>query len=168
MSKQAVYGIIALIVLIIIGGVVYMQSQDASQEAADTEITETEQTESTTDANADAITPNQTATDEGRFSDESDVMDEEAAVHEISFSGTAYSPAQITIKNGDIVVFKNNSTKDFWPASARHPDHLEYPEFDAKQAIAPGGTFQFKFTKTGAWGFHDHLTPTAFGRIAVE
>lgn len=112
MSKQAVYGIIALIALIIIGGVVYMQSQNANQEAAETETTLTEETETNTDANADAVTPNETTTDQGRQSDESDIMGE-AAVHEISFNGTAYSPAQITIKNGDIVVFKNNSTKDF-------------------------------------------------------
>lgn len=167
MNKQAVYGAIALIALIIIGGVVYMQSQNSTEEAT-TETTQTQQTESVDNTAPEAITPvDDTSTDNGQFSDESDVMGE-ATVHEITFSGTAYSPAQLTIKNGDIVVFKNNSTKDFWPASAMHPDHLIYPEFDADKGIAPGGNFQFKFTKTGAWGFHDHLTPSAFGKITVE
>ncbi len=165
MSKQAVYGIVAVIALLIIGGVVYMQSGSNSQEASNNTESTMSQQEAVTEP--DPVTPQENTMTEGQFSGESDVMGE-VAVYEISFNGTAYSPAQITIKNGDIVVFKNNSDKDFWPASAMHPDHLIYPEFDADKGIAPGGTYEFKFTKTGAWGFHDHLTPSAFGRITVE
>lgn len=156
------YGIIALIALIIIGAVVVMQSRTTGEQAAETDTAINQEQEATT---SEPVTEQPVA--DGQFSDESDVMGE-VVVHEISFNGTAYSPAQITIKNGDIVVFKNNSDKDFWPASAMHPDHLIYPEFDADKGIAPGGTYEFKFTKTGAWGFHDHLTPSAFGRITVE
>lgn len=172
MSKQAIYGFLALIVLVIIGGVVYIQSQNQTQEASQTDTAITENTETTLDNTTESSLPTDSTTeptsDQGRFSDEGDLMSPDVAVVEIAFSGTAYSPATVTIKNGDIVVFKNNSDKDFWPASASHPDHLIYPEFDAKQGIAPGKTYQFKFTKVGEWGFHDHLTPSAFGKITVE
>lgn len=164
MSKQAVYGIVALIALIIIGGVVYMQSRPTTEEASETDSAMMQDEVMTED---DKMISEEDPMSEGQFSDENSMMGE-VTVHEISFNGTAYSPAQVTIKNGDIVVFKNDSDKDFWPASAMHPDHLIYPEFDADKGIAPGGKYEFKFTKTGAWGFHDHLTPTAFGRITVE
>lgn len=170
MNKQVVYGIIALIVLIIIGGVIYMQSQDSNKEASEQESAMTQEEAKMDDSKKSdeaVVSDNSKMEDKGQYSGESDIMGE-VAVHEIGFNGTAFSPSQLTIKNGDIVVFKNNSDKDFWPASAMHPDHLIYPEFDAKKGIAPGGTYEFKFTKTGSWGFHDHLTPSAFGKITVE
>lgn len=167
------YGLVALIILVIIGGVVYMQSQTNNQAASQTESTNSQTSESNLDSNPVTSLPvdsssNPPVTDQGQFSSEDDIMAPDVAVHEISFSGTAFSPATLTIKKGDIVVFRNNSDKDFWPASAMHPDHLLYPEFDAKQALAPGSKYEFKFLKVGAWGFHDHLTPTAFGKITVQ
>lgn len=171
MSKQAMYGLAALIVLVIIGGVIYMQSQNKNEEASETNSATLQNDEATLNNNTESTLPTDStppATDQGQFSGEDDIMSPDVAVHEITFSGTAFSPSTLTIKNGDIVVFKNNSDKDFWPASAPHPSHTNYPEFDAKAAIAPGKTFQFKFTKVGAWGFHDHLTPSAFGKITVE
>jgi hypothetical protein len=41
-------------------------------------------------------------------------------------------------------------------------------EFDAKAAIAPGKSFDFKFTKLGTWKFHDHLSPSSTGSIIVS
>lgn len=170
MSKPAIFGLVAVAAVVIIGGVMYMQSQNESQEAAQTQTTQSESTESTPDSTVEETTPTDPAssTDDGQYSGEDDIMSPEVTTHEITFSGTSYSPSTLTIKNGDVVVFKNNSDKNFWPASANHPTHTLYPEFDAKQGIAPGATYQFKFTKVGAWGFHDHLTPSAYGKITVE
>ncbi|HAG27674.1 TPA: hypothetical protein DCG61_02750 [Patescibacteria group bacterium] len=177
MSKQAMYGIIALVVLLIVGGIIYAQSNNSTTDEANTTESQLQQdTESDTNNGSDLLPvdgePSTPATPgaqmEGRFSGEGDIMAPDVTVHEINFSGSAFSPSNLTIKNGDIVVFKNNSNKDFWPASAPHPQHTDYPEFDSKQGLAPGETFQFKFTKTGSWGFHDHITLSAFGRIIVE
>jgi len=174
MSKQGLFGIIAVIVLLIVAGIVYANSRDNQQDPASNGALMQEEFNSDTNDiellpidQSPATAPSGQSAD-GRFSGEDDIMAPDVAVHEISFSGTAFSPANLTIKNGDIVVFKNNSNKNFWPASAPHPQHTDYPEFDAKKEIAPGGLYQFKFTKTGAWGFHDHRTPTAFGRITVQ
>lgn len=89
-------------------------------------------------------------------------------VHEIVYDGTKFTPSRLEIKVNDYVFFKNSSQVDFWPASASHPDHSEYPEFDAKKAIAPGKTFKFQFAKVGNWGFHDHLNPEAIGLVEVK
>lgn len=88
-------------------------------------------------------------------------------IHEISMTDTGYSPSTLTIKNGDTVKFTNNGTKANWPASAPHPTHTDYPEFDPKQEIAVGQSWSFTFTKTGTWRFHDHLNATRFGSITV-
>lgn len=174
MNKKVIYGVIALIVLLIVAGVIYTQSnqQINQQESLTPEdnsemLTEEVSNFPVTSEEPEMVTP-QTNQSSGRFSGEDDIMAPDIIVHEVSFSGSAFSPANLTIKNGDIVVFKNNSSKDFWPASAPHPQHTDYPEFDPKKRIAPGGTYEFKFTKTGAWGFHDHITPSAFGKITVQ
>ncbi len=89
-------------------------------------------------------------------------------VVEVLYDGKNFSPVNIDIKVNDYVFFKNNSSVDFWPASANHPTHSLYPEFDAKKAIAPGKTFKFQFTKAGSWDDHDHLNPEAMGVVNVK
>lgn len=89
-------------------------------------------------------------------------------VSEIDFNGTSFSPSSVNIKVGDYVIFKNNSQTGVWPASNPHPVHTDYPGFDAKAPIAPGGKYQFQFTKVGSWGFHDHLSPSIKGVVNVN
>lgn len=113
----------------------------------------------------------QTKTDlgQGTFSDgsEMDAPPSDILVTEVSFDGKAFSPQTLNIKVGDIVIFKNNSSESFWPASSPHPEHTDYPEFDSKAPILSGGKWQFTFTKPGNWKYHDHLNLSAFGIINV-
>lgn len=100
----------------------------------------------------------------------------EAQTKEIVFTDSGFSPSVLAIKSGTTVVFKNNGSKDFWPASAKHPTHDVYPIkggcvgsiFDACKAIAPGGKWEFKFDVSGSWAYHDHLHPTFFGKVNVQ
>ena len=101
---------------------------------------------------------------------------------QITYTDQGYSPASINIKKGDTVVWKNQSSKDMWPASALHPTHTVYPGsgiskcntaeqpaiFDACASINPGSSWSFKFLQAGSWKFHDHLSTTNFGTINVE
>lgn len=105
---------------------------------------------------------------ETHFSDESDAGDEhDILVVEVSYDGKLFTPPLVNIRVGDIVFFKNESDKPFWPASGPHPDHNAYPAFDSKQAVNPGDTFQFAFTKAGKWTYHDHLNDSSTGTISV-
>jgi plastocyanin len=88
-------------------------------------------------------------------------------VVQVNFDGTSFSPKTQEIKAGDVVIFKNNSTKDFYPVVDQGLI-ADYPEFDAKAAISPGGKFQFKFEKAGTWNFYDRLDPSATGTIKVS
>ena len=107
------------------------------------------------------------ATD-GKFSDEADIGAPDIQVEEITYDGKSYQPAHLSIKAGDIVIFRNKSAVSFWPASSPHPQHSDYPELDPKKPIPAGQTFEFKFTKVGTWKFHDHLNPSAWGSVVVE
>lgn len=86
----------------------------------------------------------------------------------VTFSGSSFSPSSLEVKVGDTVTFVNNSSLGMWVASAPHPTHTDYPEFDAKQVYNPGEVYAFTFTKAGNWKFHNHLNPTYFGVIVVK
>ncbi len=79
-----------------------------------------------------------------------------------------YEPQNLTIKVGDTVVFKNESSEYHWPASDLHPTHGAYPAFDPRTPIAPGEEWSFRFTQAGAWSYHDHLRANLTGVIIAE
>lgn len=171
MNTKALYAAIAVIALLIVGLFVYNQSQNSNtdelsnqEQLTNTNTQQPSNENSNTSANANTSANSNTT---GRFSDETDVIGEGKVVP-VSYDGAKFIPSQLTINSGDTVVFKNDSTKSFWPASGPHPTHTLYPEFDAKRAIAPGGTFSFTFLKVGTWPFHDHLNSTVSGSITVK
>ena len=86
----------------------------------------------------------------------------------VTYTDSGFSPSTLTIKAGDTVVFKNESSSAFWPASAVHPTHELYPEFDAKAAISLGSTYSFTFNRVGTWKYHNHLNASHTGTIVVE
>lgn len=86
----------------------------------------------------------------------------------VSYSGSAFAPASVEVKVGDTVTFVNNGTAGMWVASAPHPTHTDYPEFDAKKEYTPGESYQFTFTKAGTWKYHNHKNPSAFGTVVVK
>jgi plastocyanin len=93
-----------------------------------------------------------------------------------------YSPRTLTVKKGETVTFKNQSSRSMWPASDVHPTHRVYsgtsldehcPDttgtaFDACKRFLPGQSWSFIFNKTGTWKYHDHINPDATGMIVVE
>jgi len=86
----------------------------------------------------------------------------------VTYSDSGFSPAAITVKAGNTVIFKNQSSRNMWVASDPHPIHTDYPEFDAKKGIAMGESYSFTFTKTGTWKYHNHLKSSDTGTVIVE
>lgn len=89
------------------------------------------------------------------------------STHSIVLTKEGFEPNEITISQGDRVVFTTTSERDFWPASDLHPTHQIYPEFDPKQPIAKDKSWSFVFNKPGQWKYHDHLFSTRRGIINV-
>lgn len=79
-----------------------------------------------------------------------------------------FTPDPVKIKRNEAVTWKNNTDRFIWPASAIHPTHQIYPEFDARKGIAPSEEYSFTFGKPGIWKYHDHLKPTTFGTVEVS
>lgn len=99
----------------------------------------------------------------------------------VTYSDAGFSPKSVSVTVGTKVIFVNQSTKNMWVASAKHPDHTAYsgtslsqhcPDasnsaFDECTADAPGKTYSFIFNKEGEWKYHDHIDATKFGTIVV-
>lgn len=100
----------------------------------------------------------------------------------VTYTNKGYSPSILYAKVGATIAFKNESSEAAWTASDIHPSHTRYggtsltdhcPDitktaFDACAGIQPGNSWQFTFTKKGAWNYHDHLAPWNTGTIVVE
>src|SRR3989344_5700178 len=48
----------------------------------------------------------------------------------ITYTDSGYTPNLITIKRGETVIWKNESSNPMWTASAMHPTHKVYPGTD--------------------------------------
>jgi plastocyanin len=86
----------------------------------------------------------------------------------VEITDDGFEPSTLTVSSGDTVTFENSSSDDSWPASDVHPTHQLYPGFDAEKPLLPGDSYEFTFTKTGSWGYHNHLEPDVTGTIVVE
>ncbi len=86
----------------------------------------------------------------------------------VKLTTTGFLPSKLTVTLGDTVEWINESSKDMWVASAPHPSHTDYPEFDQLKGVPNGGLYSFTFTKPGIWKYHNHLNPSIFGSIEVK
>ena len=95
----------------------------------------------------------------------------------ITYTDDGFSPADISITQGQRVRFLNDSKESTWPASGVHPTHSLYPEkessdclgssFDACTSLTRGEFYDFTFYYPGTWTFHDHVHAYNTGSITV-
>ncbi len=86
----------------------------------------------------------------------------------VQYTDTGFQPSFLSVRVGDTVKFRNQSSLGMWVASNPHPTHGEYPEFDQRTSVGAGGEFSFRFSKVGAWGFHNHLNPGHQAVVSVD
>jgi plastocyanin len=96
----------------------------------------------------------------------------------VSYSGSSFSPATVTIKKGGMVTWSNNGDGSMWVASAQHPTHVGYDGTNLEEHCPDttgasfdqckgGDSFSFIFNKTGTWRYHDHMNASVFGSVVV-
>ena len=90
-----------------------------------------------------------------------------AATAAISYNGSLFSPSQVTIKKGDTIVIKNNSSNAVDFESDPHPIHTAEPELNIG-GIEPGKSRSFVLSRVGSWGYHNHLNSSQTGTIIVR
>lgn len=85
----------------------------------------------------------------------------------ITMNANGFSPSDLTIKKGEMVTFKNEDSRDRWPASAVHPTHQVCPGFDALKPLKSGESYSHTFIVAKECPFHDHLSPSLQGKITI-
>ena len=164
MNKLVVATIIVVIVLI--GGYFAYQAINSPAPTSDTQSQSTPSatTNNEPDTGAQSTVPTTTVN------------------HDITYTDAGFSPSTLTIKAGETVTFKNQSTHGMWIGSANHPSHAVYSgttlqehckdtqnnAFDQCQSNNPGESWSFTFTKVGSWGYHNHVKATDVGKIVVQ
>lgn len=97
----------------------------------------------------------------------------------VTYNGSTFSPASVTIKKGDSVKFVNSSSGPMWVASAVHPTHTVYSGTNVNQhcpdttgtafdQCSAGSSYTFTFGKTGTWNYHNHASASAQGTVVVQ
>ncbi len=87
----------------------------------------------------------------------------------VTYTEEGFAPSIIVIAKGETVRFVNKSTNTrMWVASGPHPSHSAYPGFDQGTSVGSGGSYDFTFTKTGKYPFHNHVDPRRTGTIVVN
>ena len=96
----------------------------------------------------------------------------------VTYSGTGFTPKDITVTLGTKVNFVNQSSGKMWVASAKHPDHTVYSGTSLSQhcpdttnssfdQCSVGTSYTFTFSKAGTWKYHNHVNPSDYGTIIV-
>lgn len=140
--------------------------QNAVQSKSETPINVAPKNATTNNPSANSVPPKTTTAkpvaDPLHYSTESDVSVGNGALHKVEVNDAVLTPATVTIKVGDTVVFRNMGTKDFRIVSDT------YKAFDSVDAVSPGQLFQFKFTQVGNWVYRNTLAmPNSTGTIIV-
>lgn len=97
---------------------------------------------------------------EEEFEDEADM-----ANVSISYTDSGFTPANVTVQQGESVTWINESSGNMWVASDVHPTHELLSEFDQ---LGTGDVYSFTFEDTGEWTYHNHVNAGHTGTITVE
>lgn len=103
-----------------------------------------------------------------REGDNSSVESELKQNATVEVTENGFAPRIVTVRKGGTITWINKTSRNVWPASALHPTHRFYPEFDAQAGVAPEAVYAFTFDKLGSWKYHDHLQPSFTGTVVVE
>ncbi len=159
MNTKAIIAIVLAVVAVGLVAIFFFAGGVNDEDVDDTT------TQEETTANGEAET---TPGDDPRTIDDGSDEVEGVEGTTVRYSSSGFAPATLTVSVGGTVSFMNGSNTNMWVASDPHPIHNDYPDFDAGRGYAPGDTYEFTFTKTGTYGYHDHLNPTRGGTIVVE
>lgn len=101
----------------------------------------------------------------------------------VTYTDQGFSPASVTVAEGQTVTWVNRSSGNMWVASGVHPTHALYDgtnanthcaagyaggtPFDECAAIGAGASYSFTFTKTGDWKYHNHMSTGDTGEVIV-
>ncbi len=147
-SKRWIIILVTLVVLLLAGVAVYAL-QNSKNEPVNTSTRQTNTDNSTEISNPVGETPQ---------------MDRDALT--ITYTDNGFEPKDITVKKGSTVTVKNSTSGFMQFSSDDHPVHQDNEEMNLKN-IGAGESVTYTASKTGTWGFHDHIEDSKTGTITV-
>lgn len=113
-----------------------------------------------------------------------DAEDGGPAFTSVTLTDAGFSPASVTISRGETVRFVNDSSRGMWVGADAHPTHTQYDgtstrehcangantgtSFDQCASVEKGSFWDFTFTKSGTFGYHNHVGASNTGTIIVQ
>lgn len=85
----------------------------------------------------------------------------------ITYETNGFSPSHTTVKSGDRLAIKNSSSSDLQLESDPHPAHTDDSDLNVG-LVGTGQTKTFIVTKTGTFGYHNHLNSSDTGTITIQ
>lgn len=85
----------------------------------------------------------------------------------ISIISSGVSPANVSVKKGQIVVWKNDDKVAHQIAADPYPTNTSLPELGRGEVLQPGDTFSFIYEKSGTFTYHDNLNPYTIKGVVV-
>lgn len=83
------------------------------------------------------------------------------AANVVSFADNGFTPNTLTVSNGTVVRFVNNSNQQMWIIA-------DNSTFDMGQSVSRNGSYEYRFTSTGEWWYHNKLNQNQKGKIVVN
>lgn len=146
MSRNTTIGL-AVLVLIILGGWYFIQSQKPQ---------------------APTPAPAPQASPETAPATESAEPAETMEKNVVKITSAGFSPQNITVKVGESVIWSNVDSDDHQVNSVVHPTHQVYPPLNTVGLIKSGEKKSLSFPKAGTYQYHDHLNPSLTGSVTVQ
>lgn len=167
-------GFIALVIIAVAGWFLW----NSHTAAPATAPTLPQQTDNMDQQGMDSMSP--TGSDSTSTSATSSSATSPATGVTVSYDGSSFSPASVTVKQGDVVTFTDSADSNMWVASDPHPSHTGYDGTSRADHCAagysgstpfdqckPGSSYSFTFDKVGSWGYHNHLNAGVKGTVNV-
>lgn len=85
----------------------------------------------------------------------------------ITFTDEGFVPSEYLAGVNATLTVQNDTKSDLDFASDDHPTHTKNSELNVG-VVKAGESKTVTLTKTGKWGFHNHLDSTQVGKITVE
>ena len=89
-------------------------------------------------------------------------------MYTVAYTDAGYTPKEITIKAGDMVVFDNQSKNEMMTAFGEHASHDEYPDKKAHPSVKAGEKTTITFPNAGTFAYHNHHAEENEGSVTVQ
>lgn len=86
----------------------------------------------------------------------------------VAYTSQGFTPRTVTINRGTMVMFKNESNNGMWVITDDHSAHQKLPELNMHRAVGIGGSYEFEFTTSGTYTYHNESLPQHTGTIVVQ